>query len=52
MAGATTALAKPVMGTRVPAPALAASFWYQPIAVVKGRQADERGARQCASVGV
>ena len=35
MAGETTALAKPVMGTRVPAPALAASFWYQPIAVVK-----------------
>ena len=35
MAGATTALAKPVMGTSVPAPAVAASFWYQPIAVVK-----------------
>lgn len=34
MAGDTTALAKPVMGTNVPAPALAANFWYQPSAVV------------------
>ena len=35
MADETMELAKPVMGTSVPAPALAASFWYQPIAVVK-----------------
>ena len=33
MAGDTTELAKPVMGTSVPAPALEASFWYQPSAV-------------------
>ena len=30
MAALTTALAKPVMGTSDPAPAFAASFWYQP----------------------
>src|SRR5699024_10454723 len=33
MAGLTTELANPVMGTSVPAPALAPSFWYQPAAV-------------------
>ena len=30
MAALTTELAKPVIGTRVPAPARTASFWYQP----------------------
>ena len=30
MAGLTTELANPVIGTSVPAPALAASFWYHP----------------------
>ena len=34
MAGLTTALANPVIGTSVPAPAREASFWYQPSAVV------------------
>ena len=33
MAALTTALAKPVMGTSDPAPAFAASFWYQPSVV-------------------
>ena len=33
-AGLTTELANPVIGTSVPAPALAASFWYQPGTVV------------------
>ena len=30
MAGEATALAKPVMGTSVPAPAWRASLWYRP----------------------
>ena len=34
MAGEDMALAKPVMGTSVPAPAFLASFWYQPSPVV------------------
>ena len=33
MAGEATALAKPVMGTSVPAPAYRASRWYSPSAV-------------------
>ena len=39
MAGETTAFAKPVMGTSVPAPAFEASFWYQPSAVVMAERA-------------
>lgn len=51
MAGATTALAKPVMGTSVPAPGLGGQLLVPAHCCGKGRQADERGARQCASVG-
>ena len=32
-AALTTELAKPVIGTRVPAPARVANFWYQPATV-------------------
>ena len=39
MAALTTALANPVMGTRLPAPAREASFWYQPRAVRRAEKA-------------
>ena len=45
IAGLTTEFANPVMGTSVPAPALAASFWYQPGSV---KMADRKSA-QCSS---
>ena len=36
IAGLTTELANPVMGTSVPAPARAASFWYPPPREISG----------------
>src|SRR5699024_9550447 len=39
MAALTTALAKPVMGTRLPAPDRDASFWYHPRVVHRADRA-------------
>ena len=42
MAGEATALAKPVMGTSVPAPAYRASRWYSPQRRQQHRQEHQR----------
>ena len=47
IAGLTTEFANPVMGTSVPAPALAASFWYQPGSV---KMADRKISAMLVSV--